>query len=734
MESASGNVEEVKMNIIEREPDSANTAGPALQTDQPNPQIGGEDLPDYREDSPDEFGRISMELSDAKLKLKQREREVGDLTRRWIEVSSDLDRTQDLLVVTQKRLLEVMEERDEYEDERDRLEEDFLNHRGREAALREDVASFEQRLRQTQADLQQAQDRETELAGQLEVEQEDNPLASDLQDELSAHLIESEKLNDELLAVRAERNVATERVETAKREVRYLNGKLEAAEKEVRDLKDKLGAAEKEVRDLKDKLGTVRRDESSNNAAQARVVQDKDRQIKDLIQVRDNLRAEVILRGGDVVGSLGEVTRERYNPARWEEAGRREREGLQRIFREEWGPEGYGNLPREEWPPEYQPGVPLQNDFNYLAVVEKTNRGDTAEKKLEELTTKVHETFERINTLFPEQKYTGEETITDLDRLVDYFASTKARIDQANEEIQNLRRASDGAVSGVKGLIETEIRHLDDLEDPTSVKVEGEHDLEPSPPPTQKHGRSKLTPENESSAQLPLPSDDTSLPGVQRLDVTTQDEYPREEGQSSQEGVTSDDNVARREDDAPPQDNDLVDNISSPQSVHQPLETPGTKTGPDMAELEPSYPSITDKAPIENESLVAQPSFHEPDDIPVKAHYRDIGTQSDLNELESPSGHDEAASQENTKAGIHQSEAQPLHIPKSVSAPGEGQPISSAGVPHAPARRRTRPIGTAPTRTSTRTTRNPAPVYTIPSQGKKRKATESAEGEPSKKK
>jgi chromosome segregation ATPase len=199
MESASGNVEEVKMNSIDREPDSANTAGPALQTDQLEPQIGGdsgEDLPDYREDSPDEFGRLSMELSDANRNLRQREREVGDLTRRWIEMCCDLDRTQDWLVDTQKRLLEVMEERDKYEDERDRLEEDFrrleadfLNHRGREAALREDVASFQQRLRQTEADLQQAQDREIELAGQLEVEQEDNPLASDLQDELSAHLI-----------------------------------------------------------------------------------------------------------------------------------------------------------------------------------------------------------------------------------------------------------------------------------------------------------------------------------------------------------------------------------------------------------------------------------------------------------------------------------------------------------------------------------------------------------------
>jgi hypothetical protein len=55
-----------------------------------------------------------------------------------------------------------------------------------------------------------------------------------------------------------------------------------------------------------------------------------------LHRVTDSLRAEVLARGGTVVGLYGKVKREDFDPDQWTEVGIREQAGLPRLY---WDPD-----------------------------------------------------------------------------------------------------------------------------------------------------------------------------------------------------------------------------------------------------------------------------------------------------------------------------------------------------------------------------------------------------------
>ena len=92
--------------------------------------------------------------------------------------------------------------------------------------------------------------------------------------------------------------------------------------------------AEKKVKELKEELATLHCEGEEPDTVQTRQLLLRNRQITDLIAVRDNPRAEVIRRNGQIVGAHGEVNRERDNPELWEEAGQGEQEGRLRIERD----------------------------------------------------------------------------------------------------------------------------------------------------------------------------------------------------------------------------------------------------------------------------------------------------------------------------------------------------------------------------------------------------------------
>lgn len=82
-------------------------------------------------------------------------------------------------------------------------------------------------------------------------------------------------------------------------------------------------------------------------------------QVYFLERVRENLRSEIVRYGGNIVGDDGEVEREIFDSARWDEAGQAEREGRRMHYDEMHEGRDELNPLREDWPPQYQPGNPI---------------------------------------------------------------------------------------------------------------------------------------------------------------------------------------------------------------------------------------------------------------------------------------------------------------------------------------------------------------------------------------
>lgn len=263
-------------------------------------------------------------------------------------------------------------------------------------------------------------------------------------------------------------NVAREnQLADLKQQIEEMNKENFDAQRERRDTAMKgTKAAERNVLELKEELAALRRGEEGQYAEHTRLLRARDRQISDLTTVRDNLRAEVIRRNGRVVGSRGEVNRERYNPARWNEAGRRERESRPRLYRDEWGPEGIDNLLREEWPAEYQPGSPVGERGDDGApsaeavfadkierVVKLLNsereearnaaeQGDMIDVALASLQFEVTAAYQGVRALFPEIRKGEGECLTGLIRIFQqkrrYIAEQINGLRTANGALQEL--------------------------------------------------------------------------------------------------------------------------------------------------------------------------------------------------------------------------------------------------------------------------------------------------------
>jgi hypothetical protein len=267
-------------------------------------------------------------------------------------------------------------------------------------------------------------------------------------------------------------NVAREnQLADFKQQIEKMNRENFDAQRERRDTAMKgTKAAERNVLELKEELAALRRGEEGQYAEHTRLLRARDRQISDLTTVRDNLRAEVIRRNGRMVGSRGEVNRERYNPARWNEAGRRERESRPRLYRDEWGPEGIDNLLREEWPAEYQPGSPVRGrgdngapsaEAVFADKIERAvkllnsereearnaaDQGDMIDVALASLQFEVTAAYQGVRALFPEIRNGEGECLTGLIRI---FQQKRRYI---TEQINGLRTANDALQELVQDL------------------------------------------------------------------------------------------------------------------------------------------------------------------------------------------------------------------------------------------------------------------------------------------
>jgi hypothetical protein len=292
-----------------------------------------------------------------------------------------------------------------------------------------EIARVRNRLDEIQKRLKidRAEERGANLAGSDRVPVDNSP-ARTMEDELAELRHEVDRLREEILGVRRERDESIVRAERA----------------------------DKKALELKRDATATPLDAGKQIAALRQDIRGRDRQINDLLAVRSNLRLEVIRLGGRVVGSRGEVTRERFDPVRWDEAGRREREGLPRIYRDAWGPDGDANIPRDEWPAEYQPDIPEPMERNDGGLLDEVMR--------REITAAYH----RVRELFPEMESRGRETLAGLMRI---FRDERQR---AAEEVAGLL-AKNEAQAEIRDRLRAEVRRCggrveEEIEEPVQER------------------------------------------------------------------------------------------------------------------------------------------------------------------------------------------------------------------------------------------------------------------------
>ena len=330
------------------------------------------------------------------------------------------------IIELRKKIAELRQQREIAEDETPTIEQSGCNRLSREATLRVTLKSFG-------SDNNQDSKHRVELTHQTV----DDTSQPERLGQIAGMQHQINKLAETILKLQRERDSAVH--------------KAEAAEKKLQELKEK---------------PALHPGVEEQDTAQIRHLRAQDRQISDLITVRDNLRAEVVRRNGRVVGADGEVTRERYNPARWEEAGRREQEGRPRIYRDAWGPEGDDNAPREEWPPEYQPGSPggevangfssermLADTIQRLLELLNSERGVTnayehpgqVEVALANLRLEIIAAYQGVRTVFPEIEEEGE-CLAGLVRIL------REKRQQIATEVNELRGKNEALASSVQEL------------------------------------------------------------------------------------------------------------------------------------------------------------------------------------------------------------------------------------------------------------------------------------------
>jgi hypothetical protein len=257
-------------------------------------------------------------------------------------------------------------------------------------------------------------------------------------------------------------------------ETQHLNKLLREEILKIRKQRDsavnKAEAAEKKLQQLKKEETILYRDAEGLDTAQARLLRTRDRQISDLTMVRNNLRAEIVRRNGRVVGAHGEVTRERYDPARWKEAGRREQKGLPRMHRDAWGPEGDGNTLRKDWPLEYQPGRPIEKTLDSRTLSSETilidriqkllnllesGRGelknapqhaDVLEAAIASLQLEIAIGYRGVREVFPEVEEGPNECLAGLIRII------REKRGEITGEIEGLQAQNEALASSVKSL------------------------------------------------------------------------------------------------------------------------------------------------------------------------------------------------------------------------------------------------------------------------------------------